>query len=88
LAKQLHAESPETPFRFFTDDKQFQKFMKWDLHYVSGAYPYPKEWTEKHYIAMLNRMGINRFEAKWQLLAMNSGLQKFKPMDVVIADLD
>ncbi len=41
MAKELHNAEPNTCFRFFDDDKQFQQFKDWDINYPNPAYPYP-----------------------------------------------
>ncbi len=83
LAQQLHRENPNVSFRFFTDASKFQEFVSWDKNYPSAAYPYPKEWTKKHYLAMINQM-----LGEWQLYASDGGFKKFKLEDSVIARLE
>ena len=56
LARKLHQEDPTSYFRFLDNDEEFQQYMDWDKNYPDDNYPYPKEWTEKHYIAMINQM--------------------------------
>lgn len=56
LARKLHREDPSSYFRFLDNDEEFQQYMNWDKNYPSDFYPYPKEWTEKHHIAMINQM--------------------------------
>ena len=70
LARELHRAEPDTSFGLFDDDKQFQQFMAWNKNYPSAAYPYPEKWVEKHYIAMINKMG-----GEWQLVAMYASLE-------------
>jgi hypothetical protein len=54
VAKTLFKDRPGY-FRFFTDDKEFQAFIKCHLHYPSDEYPYPEKWANQHYLATINK---------------------------------
>jgi len=51
-----------------------------DIQYCSDlvkqgkdAYPYPEEWANQHYIAMINEMAIARGRLQWQLMIQKDG---------------
>lgn len=69
LATELHRQDSESSFRFFDDDEHFNAFQVWDEHYPDPNYPSPEEWTERHYLAMLNPMGT-REGLQWQLIVV------------------
>ncbi len=56
LARKLHQEDPKSNIRFFDDDKKFKDYMAWDINYRDPAHPFPEDWTESHYIAMVYKM--------------------------------
>lgn len=68
MAKELHKSEPNTNFRFFDDDKQFQQFKDWDISYPNPAYPYPQKWVKEHHVANLQRMAYDSTGPKWVLL--------------------
>jgi len=72
LAKQLHADFPETSFYIFDDDSGVQAYVDASVNYPSPDFPYPEEWTRQHEIGMINRMATGHasegtFRMKWQL---------------------
>jgi hypothetical protein len=67
LALFFRTFAPNSPVRFFDDDKKFAEFKKADINYPN--YPSPENWTNKHYIALLNKM-LTDDGPKWQLLEM------------------
>jgi hypothetical protein len=90
LAKRLHRDDPHSMFRIFTDGdaQQFQRFRLWHTHFGqpdSAQYPYPKEWANRHNIAIINEFMVGR---GWQLQIFNgTGIKP--PVDVGHAvDLD
>ena len=68
LAKDLHKAEPNTYFRFFDDDKQFQQFKDWDVNYPNSAYPYPQKWVKEHHVANVQKMAFDSTGAKWVLI--------------------
>lgn len=88
LAKELHAAFPTTPFRIFTDDKEFQTFMLRDINYPDPAYRYPEEWVKKHHIGIINKM-LNGSGPRWQLYPQTLlGMKYVAKGESVIANLD
>ncbi len=68
MAKEFHNAEPNTNFRFFDDDKQFQQFKDWDINYPNPADPYPQKWVKEHHVANLQRMAYDSSGPKWVLL--------------------
>lgn len=88
LGKELHTTDPSGLYHIYDDDKQIQRFIDANIHYPDPKYPTPESWLRKHYIAMINKM-IAKSGAKWQLVAMDAGLQlSSSPNTTVIADLE
>ena len=73
LARELHRRNPVASCRFFDDASQFDQYREWDQHYPSASHPYPEQWVNKHYIAMLNKM-LAPGGSRWQLEAAEGGL--------------
>jgi hypothetical protein len=80
LAGELHAAFPTTRVRIFTDDKRFNEYMRWDLHYPDPAFPSPNEWTDKHLVGIINRM-MDDGKMRWQLYPMGRAGMKYADGD-------
>lgn len=65
MARELHKGEPNTHFRFFDDDKQFQQFKDWDINYPNSAYPYPQKWVKEHHVANIQKMAYDANGPKW-----------------------
>lgn len=68
MAKELHKAEPNTYFRFFDDDKEFQQFKDWDKNYPNPAYPYPQKWVKEHHIANIQKMAYDANGPRWVLI--------------------
>lgn len=64
-----HSFGPNNSFRFFDDASRYREFMLWDQNYPDPKYPSPESWTNKHYIALINKMYTSN-GPRWQLLKM------------------
>jgi len=68
MAKELHKAEPNTSFRFFDDDKEFQQFKDWDKNYPNPAYSYPQKWVKEHHVANIQKMAYDASGPKWVLI--------------------
>ncbi|MCA1602187.1 MAG: hypothetical protein LC776_11280, partial [Acidobacteria bacterium] len=77
LAKHLYGKHPRQRFNIFDDDKEFQAFVDWSLHFYKpdhDRYPWPQVWLQQHHLAMINRMSpAEPGTLGWVLLAPSSG---------------
>jgi hypothetical protein len=78
LAEKLHREDPNASVRFFDDDAKYKEFRLWDENYPDQRYPSPEDWTERHYLALLNLIQ-DRGQRRWELWAMDGGSHLLPP---------
>jgi hypothetical protein len=78
LAEKLHRDDPSASVRFFDDDAKYNEFRLSDEHYPDPRYPSPEDWTNRHYLALLNLIQ-DRAGRRWELWAMDGGDRLLPP---------
>jgi len=77
LGKYLYQMHPRMRFNIFDEDKEFQAFVDWRLHFYKpdhDKYPWPQVWLKRHHLAMINRMSpAEPNTLGWVLFAQDGG---------------
>ncbi len=78
LAEKLHRDDPSASVRFFDDDAKYKEYRLWDENYPDQRYPFPKDWTDRHHLALLNLIQ-DRAGERWELWAMDGSSHLLPP---------
>ncbi|MBM3283524.1 hypothetical protein FJY90_04720 [Candidatus Gottesmanbacteria bacterium] len=63
LAKNLHKQNPTQHYKFYDDDKYYERFKQSEEEYPAiKPSSEEEEWVQDHYIGL-----INTFPFRWQL---------------------